>query len=136
MATSRRELAVAALAARLGATRAPWESIPEDEPFTMLVDGEESVVSEEYGEQLVAVQIGIRRAVRTDGDDDTRSTAANAVLAALKTETVGTDRTLGGLCENLRYRSGGVDIPTDGTDLIGASVFYDLDYRQMADSPY
>lgn len=135
MATSRRELAVAALAARLGATRAPWESIPEDEPFTMLVDGEETVIAEEYGEQLVAVQIGIRRTIRGT-DDDARSTAANAVLAALKTETVGTDRTLGGLCENLRYRSGGIDIPTDGTDLIGASVFFDLDYRQMADSPY
>lgn len=135
MPTSRRELAVAALAARMDATRAEWDSIPEDEPFTFLVDGEESVISEEYGEQLVSVQIGIRRAVRA-ANDDARSTAANAVLAALKAETVGTDRTLGGLCENLRYRSGGVDIPTDGTDLIGASVFFDMDYRQMADSPY
>ncbi len=133
--TSRRELALVALATRVSATRAPWASLPDDEPFTLLVDGEEKVTRREYGEEIITVSVGIRRAVRGD-DDDTRSTLANATLAALRVAVVGSDKTLGGLCDDLRYVSGEIDIPSDGTDLVGATVFYDMDYRCLNDSPY
>lgn len=135
MSLSRREQILAALATRIGASRAPWASLPDDTAFTLLVDGEERVTSSDYAEEMITMAVGIRRAVRGD-DDDTRSTLANATLAALRAAVVGSDRTIGGLCDNLRYTSGTVEIPADGTDLVGATVFYDVDYRCPIDSPY
>lgn len=135
---SRREKALAALANRMQAARGTWESIPEDEPYTLLTDGDEQVTQREYGEEVITLSVEIRRAVRIAPDDATvnRSTLANQVLAELRAEVIGTDPTLDGACEALRYAVGSVDIPADSTDLIGATVSYELDYRCSYGSPY
>lgn len=122
-----RETILVALAARVGAQRAPWPTFPGDTPFTLLADGQEVVSARDYGEDTIAMTVGIRRTARA-ATDAVRSTAANNLLAALIAETFGADRTLGSLCQDIRYVEGNTEYPSDGTDLIGATAIFTVDY--------
>ncbi len=122
-----RETILVALATRVGAQRAPWPAIPDSGPFTLLADGQEAVTARDYDDDIVSMTVGIRRAVRA-ASDSSRSTEANAVLEGLIAETFGSDQTLGGLCEAIRYLEGSTEYPTDSTDLIGATAIFTVDY--------
>lgn len=134
---SKREAILAALATRLQATRAPWPDflLDADSPYTLLTDGEETVTGQDYDDTLISLAVGVRRTARA-ATDASRASAANALLAALIAETFGTDRTLGGACEGIRYDSGSTDYPTDGTLLVGAVALFAMDYRHVGGSPY
>jgi len=126
-----RETILNALAIRLNAQRAPWPKLPDgDEPYTLLADGAETVTNRDYGQEMVTMTVGIRRAVAFDGDDELRSTAANDALAALIAEVEGSDRTLGGECLDLYYVEGNTDYPSDGSALVGAIVVFSVDYMR------
>lgn len=125
-----RETILAALALRLNAQRAPWPRLPDDEPYTLLADGAETVTQRDYGQEIVTLTVGIRRAVVFDGDDELRSTAANDALAALIAEVEGSDRTLGGECLDLYYVEGNTDYPSDGSALVGAIAVFSVDYMR------
>lgn len=122
-----RETILVALAARIDAQRAPWPTLPADTPFTLLADGQEVVSARDYGEDTIAMTVGIRRTARA-ATDAVRATAANNLLETLITDTFGTDRTLGGLCQDIRYVEGSTEYPSDGTDLIGAIAIFTVDY--------
>ena len=124
-----REAILTALAARIDARRAPWPSIPAYLPYTLLADGQETVTDRQYDQALLTLILGVRRAARATSDA-TRSSEANALLEALIVETLGTDRTLGGECLDLYYLEGNTEYPTDGTDLIGATAVFAVDYAR------
>lgn len=126
-----REAILTELATRVGASRAPWPAIPANQPFTLLADGQESVSTRDYDVDTISMTVGIHRSGRAS-TDATRSTEANALLAALVGEALGTDPTLGGLCQSIRYLEGSTEYPREGTDLIGATAMFQIDY----DSPY
>ena len=134
---SKREAILATLATRLNAHRAPWPELLLDteSPYTLLTDGEETVTGQDYDDALISLAVGVRRTTLA-ATDASRASTANALLAELIPATFGTDRTLGGACEGMRYDSGSTDYPTDGTLLVGAVALFAIDYRHAGGSPY
>ena len=134
---SKREAILAALATRLKASRAPWPDflLDNESPYTLLTDGEETITGQEYDDTLISLAVGVRRTALA-ATDASRASTASALLAELIAVTFGTDRTLGGRCEGLRYDSGSTDYPTDGTLLVGAVALFAIDYRHVGGSPY
>lgn len=135
MPTAKRELAIAALATRLSATRNPYPQDYDATPFYALIEGEETVLSRDYNDVLVVASLTVEAINRYD-EDASRPTAANALLAYLISTALGTDPTLGGLAEDLTYTGGATLFSDTGSVLIGAVARFDLTYRHVAGSPY
>lgn len=125
-----RETILAALATRLSAQRAPWPALTAGTPFTLLADGTETVVDQQYDSATIALTVGVRRAVGFSGTDAQRATAANDALAALIADAMGGDRTLGGLCLNLQYVEGNTEYPTESSELVGAIAVFSILYER------
>ena len=100
MPTAKRDLAIAALATRLNATRNPYPQDYDETPFYALIEGEETVLSRDYDDVLVVASLTVEAINRYD-EDASRTTAANALLAYLISTALGADPTLGGLAEVL-----------------------------------
>jgi len=135
MPTAKRELAIAALATRLNATRNPYPQDYDETPFYALIEGEETVLSRDYDDVLVVASLSVEAINRYD-EDASRTTAANALLAYLISTALGADPTLGGLAEGLTYTGGATLFSDTGSVLIGAVARFDLTYRHVAGSPY
>jgi hypothetical protein len=125
-----RETVLAALAQRIGARRAPWPEMDETDsaPYTLLIDGAETVTRREYGEAYIDLQVEVWRTAKAG--DDQRATAASGTLETLIAQIYGTDPTLGGECLGMRYAEGNTFYPADGTDLVGAAVSFVLEYAR------
>lgn len=135
MPTAKRESILAALATRTGASRAPFPEIAAAATtYTLLADGEESVREYEYNDAIVVMAVAVHRAAPAT-TDASHAADASALLAAIITETLGTDLTLGGLCDSIRYDSGVTDCP-EGSALVSATATFSIDYRHVAGSPY
>ena len=135
MATAKRERILAALATRLAAVRNPYPTDYDDSPITTLIEGEETVSDREYSDILITMPVTVERIAKY-GEDESRETVANATLAEIITKTLGTDQTLGALCEDLRYTGGATVFSDTGSALVGAVARFDVIYRQAAGSPY
>ena len=134
MATAKRESILAAIATRTSAVRAPFRRVAGATSYTLLADGEESVRDYDYDDALVTMAIAVHRATLA-ASDSTHAADASALLAALISATLGTDKTLSGLCETIRYDSGITDYP-EGSAMVSATATFSVDYRHVAGSPY
>lgn len=135
MATAKRERILTALAARLGALRNPYPNDYDAVPMTTLLEGEETVTDRDYDDAIITLPVVVEGIDRY-GESEERTTAANALLARLIAATVGNDKTLGGLCETIRYTGGSTLFSDAGSELIGIVARFDLIYRHSAGSPY
>lgn len=125
-----RESILAALASRIGAQRAPWTELTAGSTYTLLVDGAETVQSRSYDMAVVAMAVGVHRVVSFSGTDSQRATAANNALDALISAVLGSDRTLSGACLDIKYMEGDTDYPTDGSQLVGATAMFTIEYEK------
>ena len=135
MATAKRELAIAALATRMGAIRNPYPQDYDDAPMIGLIEGDEVVASRDYDDVLITASITLEGINRYD-EDANRATVANALLASLISTALGSDPTLGGTAENLQYTGGATLFSDTGSALVGAVARFDLTYRQVGGDPY
>jgi hypothetical protein len=135
MATAKRELAIAALATRLGAVRNPYPQDYDDAIITALIEGEEVVSARDYDDVVITASLTVEKIDRYDEDAE-RTTAANVLLASLISTALGSDPTLGGTAENLQYTGGATLFSETGSALVGAVARFDLTYRHVAGSPY
>ena len=134
MPTAKRESILAALATRTGASRAPFPVIAAATTYTLLADGEESVREYEYDDAIITMAIAVHRAAPAT-TDASHAADASALLAAIITETLGTDLTIGGLCDSIRYESGVTDYP-ESSAMVAATATFSVDYRHVGGSPY
>lgn len=125
-----RETILRAFAERMNAQRAPWPEWTDGEAYTLLADGPETVQEREYDREIIAMTVGVRRAVSFTGNDALRATVANQALAMLRITAYGTDRTLGGSCLTLNYVDGNTEYPTDGSQLVGAVAVFSILYER------
>lgn len=135
MSTPKRESILAALATRLGAVRNPYPTDYDDGPLTTLLEGDETVTDREYSDVLVTMPVTVEKIDRY-GEGDARETAANELLAGIVSTVLGSDPTLGGLCDDLRYSGGSTLFSTTGSELIAAVARFDIIYRHVGGSPY
>lgn len=135
MATAKREQILAMLALRLGALRNPYPSDYEDAPMTTLLEGEETVTDRDYDDAILTLPVVVEGIDRyAEGEE--RTAAANALLARIIVMVYGSDKTLGGLCETIRYTGGSTLFSDVGSELIGIVARFDIFYRHTAGSPY
>lgn len=135
MSTPKRESILAALATRLSAVRNPYPSDYNDSPLTTLLEGEESVTDREYSDVLITMPVTVEKIDRYDEGSD-RETVANDLLAAVIAAALGTDPTVGGLCDDVRYTGGSTLFSSTGSELIAAVARFDIIYRHAGGSPY
>lgn len=133
-----REQILTALATRVAAERAPlYERLVEDTvlPVTALSAGTDGVERIEYGATHVVMTVTAERVDRLPAGVNP-SSHANALLGALISAATGTDRTLGGLCEDLQYAAGS-ELPREsGSELAGASATFSVRYAFAIGDPF
>jgi hypothetical protein len=135
MSTPKRESILAALATRLGAIRNPYPTDYEDAAIVTLLEGEETAEYDDYADTIARMSVTVER-IDKYGEDDARETVANGLLATSIFAALGTDLTLGGLCEDMRYTGGATVFSDTGSALVGAVARFEITYRLVAGSPY
>jgi hypothetical protein len=143
MSLSRREAILAALAARLSADREPARTDMGEALGTYLDDQGESSQLEDYEVERHVLTVRAESVhtitVIGTGEDavtETRATAANRMLAALRATANGSDRSLGGLCDDIVYTGGGPLLLEDPTRYVGAYASFEVTYTTPVGDPY
>lgn len=130
-----REQIIAALAARMTAERA--NTIIETLPARSIWDGSDgNVERNRYGGMDVTTDITVETVHQADLDHHQWSTQANVILAELITTATGTDRTLGGLADDVAYAGGTIYYPEEGSDIIGVDLVLTVRWSHRIGDPY
>lgn len=130
-----REQIIAALAQRLEAPRA--EKVIDALPARSLWDSsDEEVERTPYGQHQVTMTLTLESVHLADRDRAQWSTQGNALLAQLISDATSTDRTLGGLCDDVAYAGGTIYYPDEGSDVLGVDINLAVRYRFDIGDPY
>lgn len=130
-----REQIIAALAARLNAERA--NSIIDTLPARSIWDGSDGLVERNrYGGVSVTTELTVETVHQADRDHHQWSTQGNTILAELIATATGTDRTLGGLAEDVAYAGGTIYYPEEGSDIIGVDLVLAVRWSHRIGDPY
>lgn len=130
-----REQIIKALSLRLNAQRA--NSVIEDLPAVSIWDGSDSEIEQTpYGSVSVTSPLTVETVHQANADYTQWSTQANKVLAELIAQSTGTDRTLGGLCEDIRYTGSTIYYPEEGSDIIGVDLVLEVRWTHAIGDPY
>lgn len=130
-----REQIIVALAAQLSAERA--NSIIDQLPARSLWDGSDgNVERNRYGGVSLATEVTLEAVHQADRDHQQWSTQGNAILAELIATATGSDRTLGGLCDDIAYTSGTIYYPEEGSDIIGVDLVLAVRWSHRIGDPY
>lgn len=133
MSTPIRESILSALSTRLGAARLPARSDMGTD-ITIEDTGEEArLLDYQTCEASMTLRIESLSAVQTG---ESIPTAENRLLAALIKATIGTDRTLSSLCDDIVYASGGPLLTEEPTVYAGVFATFLIRYRFDAGNPY
>lgn len=136
MALTIREQVLAAFATRLSAERSIPTRDRDDLPVIGMEAPEESGSdSQEYGKAVMDVPVNVVRYVRAN-DLSEADTEANAELGTLIQSALGTDNTLGGLCRDIRYTGGAIDLPPDGSVVVGVAAQFTITYSFDEGDPF
>lgn len=130
-----REQIIAALAARLNAERA--NSIIDTLPARSIWDGSDGLVERNrYGGVSVTTELTVETVHQADRDHRKWSSQGNAILAQLITEATGSDRTLGGIAEDIAYTGATIYYPDEGSDVIGVDLVLAVRWSHKIGDPY
>jgi hypothetical protein len=140
MSLSRREAILAAFAARLSASREPARTDMGEALGTYMDDQGESGTLDPYDfeRHVITVRVESVHGITTivGVGIESRATAANRLLASLHATANGTDRTLGGLCDDILYTGGGTLLLEDPTKHVGAYASFEITYSIPVGNPY
>ena len=134
MADSIREQCVAAFATRLGAVR-----YGRDVPLA-LFDGDPETAEDPNPRYRIVRSTIVARVEYTESIDVTAlatwSQTANAKLAELIATATGTDLTLGGVAETIRYTGAEFGAREGGGLQLGLNITFEIQYAFQAGDPY
>lgn len=147
MATSIREQMLEALKVKLSglpefngaqAQRANSELDVRNLPALSIWDGSDGPVEHDavYAQTVVTTPIGIETVHTAAADYENWSTQANEILANLIVSTIGGDRTLGGLVDEIRYSGTNLYYPEPGSDIIGVDLVIEVRWRHDVGDPF
>lgn len=113
-----------------------WQSFDQSAlPVLKIVDGGCSPRLAQYGQQFYEMALGIEGVATYTAGLNSAKTADN-VLQDIVTSMTSTDKTLGGLCENIELVKIGTVLPDDGSTSVGARVELKVTYATVAGDPY
>lgn len=129
-----RERAVAAFAARLNASREPYSKTVLDAPFVIMEDQDEQIERVDYGYYRAAMTIHVE-SYDNPMTGELRSTAINRRLASLIRTAIGADLTMGGVCEDIVYTSGGPILFDTPVEAIACYADFQVAYQYPEGDP-
>jgi hypothetical protein len=117
--------------------------VPENLPACTLWDDADEGTKQEYGHQEIETEIMVEAfeaAAWGTGTEAERYAAIKAqgqeILGQVIKTVTGSDLTLGGLCDDIRYATGAVQYPDDGEDLISAGARFRVRWTHKLGDPY
>lgn len=132
-----RELIFAALAEKLDAHRARADIDQRDLPARVLWSGEDGQVERnKYGEISVTTGASIIAQHPADEDPDKWDGQGNEILAQVIADATGTNRTLGGLVEDLAYTATAILYPDSGSSIITIGVDLAVRWTHPVGNPF
>lgn len=130
-----REQVVAAFASRMDAQRA--QQTFDDLPARSLWDSSDGEIERTpYGQVAVTMTVTVETLHKAERDPAGWSAQGNAVLGDLIAQATGSDRTLGGLCDNIAYAGGTIYYPDDGSDVLGVDINCEIRFRFDLGNPF
>lgn len=130
-----RERIVAAFALRMKAKRA--STVIDELPARSVWDSvDTSMGRPTYGQVDSSMSLTVEAVVEADHDPKQWSQQGNRELARLIAQATGSDRTLSGLCDDIRYASGTIYYPEDGSHVLGVDATFEIAYRFDIGDPY
>jgi len=131
---SRRELILAALATALNAVRSPY-ALEYSASRVVSVTDDEEVITSDFDNDLHSMAVTLAAVDVFDEATLERGKATNALLAWLQQGAVA-DRTLGGLCEDIRLTRSYPVYSDSPSHFIAAIVEATITYRTALDNPF
>lgn len=141
MATTKRDQILDALLLRLKtvnskAVRNHIRLLDEGLPALSVWDESEADSGKKYGKQSLRLIVNVAYADYLPPSSNP-SKIGNAMLGKLIAAAIGTDSSLGGLAESVRYQSSQIDYPEAGGDwIIAVDMSLEINYEIVLGNPY
>lgn len=136
MADTRRERIVEAFAQKMSATRCAVLDGDSDLPARAFWDNQEEAELTQYNSTRITLPIPVEYLAKVDSSTyANHSKQANAMLGELITDALSGDRSLGGLCQSIRYRSSEFDYPEAGEQEIAVAAVFEIVYEIVSGDP-
>jgi hypothetical protein len=136
-----REQIMAALLTRAqaylpSATRDPIRRKESDLPRLVIADPVETRAQPTYKKHQLGLTVNVTLADAIDPQSETLGHQAGAHVAGILAAIVGTDRTLGGLCDGIEYESSTINYPDPGDIVFGVSLVFTVLYSVALGDPF
>jgi len=118
------------------ASRDPVRRTEKDLPRLVLADAAETRVAPTYKKHQLALTVTAAVGDAIDPAMETISRQAGIHISGIVAALVGTDRTLGGLCDGIEYESSTIDYPAPGEIIFGVMVTFTVLYSVALGDPF
>lgn len=118
------------------ATRDPVRRKESDLPRLLIADQSEARAAPTYKKHQLALTVTAVLADAIDPQSETLGHQAGAHVAGILAAIVGTDRTLGGLCDGIEYESSSINYPDPGDIVFGVSLTFTVLYSVALGDPF
>lgn len=118
------------------ATRDPIRRREDDLPRLVLADATETKAAPTYKKHQLALTVTAALADTIDPSLETISRQAGIHIGGILAAMVGTDRTLGGLCDGIEYENSTINYPAPGDVIFGVMMTFTVLYSVALGDPF
>lgn len=124
-----REDILAAITTRFGATAKRAPEVGSTAPIIGIYDDLDTVESIEFKSVNCVMPVRVERIEKWTTAQGGRSQRSNVLLGEIIATMTGTDRTLGGICSDIKYSQGGALYTPEETGEVSAFAVFDVFYK-------
>ena len=118
------------------ASRDPIRRREDDLPRLVLADASETRAAPTYKKHQLSLTVTAAIADTIDPSLETISRQAGIHIGSILVALLGTDRTLGGLCDGIEYESSTIDYPAPGDVIFGVMMTFTILYSVALGDPF
>lgn len=118
------------------ASRDPIRRREDDLPRLVLADASETRAAPTYKKHQLSLTVTAAIADTIDPSLETISRQAGIHIGSILVALLGTDRTLGGLCDGIEYESSTIDYPAPGNVIFGVMMTFTILYSVALGDPF
>ena len=118
------------------ASRDPIRRREDDLPRLVLADASETRAAPTYKKHQLSLTVTAAIADTIDPSLETISRQAGIHIGSILVALLGTDRTLGGLCDGIEYESSTLDYPAPGDVIFGVMMTFTILYSVALGDPF
>lgn len=118
------------------ASRDPIRRREDDLPRLVLADASETRAAPTHKKHQLSLTVTAAIADTIDPSLETISRQAGIHIGSILVALLGTDRTLGGLCDGIEYESSTIDYPAPGDVIFGVMMTFTILYSVALGDPF